>query len=125
MPIHITPLASEFILCYRFTGHITHADLEALHQAETPFFDALPEGRCHSLVADMLRLDTIDASLFPQLQQMRMACDHSVCVVVVVGANPYLRALMISLGLVASTHGFIFRNSLDDALAVLGTRARV
>ena len=43
------------------------------------------------------------------------------CVVIVVGANPYLRALAISLGLLSNQHAFIFRQTMDEALATLAT----
>ncbi|MBN2303080.1 MAG: STAS domain-containing protein [Anaerolineae bacterium] len=125
MPIHIHQLASDYILCYRFSGHITHADLEELRVAEEPFFDQLPPERCHSIIADLSDLHTLDATLFPPLQEMRLVCDTRVCVVVVVGANPYLRALAISLGLTSSQHGFLFRSTVEEALAVLGADVEV
>ena len=37
----------------------------------------------------------------------------------VVGANPYLRALAISLGLIAARHNFVFSATREDALQTL------
>lgn len=125
MSIHLSQLAPEPILCYTFSGHLTYADLEALRYAEDPYFAALPDRGGYDIIADLSALDTIDAALFPQLQEMRLVCDTRVCAVVIVGANPYLRALAISLGLVTQRREFLFRNTLTEALVLLGAGSRV
>lgn len=57
---------------------------------------------------DLTDLYTIPAELFAPLQQTRLVRDRHVCVASVVGANAYLRALAISLGLLAAQHAFVF-----------------
>lgn len=120
MPIHIELLEPAGCLYYRFTGHITREDLDALRAAEEPYFDTLPNDQCCGLIADLSELDTIGPQLWLPLQQMRLVTDEQVCTVVVVGANAYLRALAISLGIVNYQREFIFRASVEEALAALG-----
>ena len=125
VPISVETLKSSPCLYYRFTGHVAFEDFDALYAGEEPLFAALPEGRCLGAIADFSALETIGAPLFPRLQHMRLIIDARFCVVVVVGANSYLRALAISLGLTNDTREFIFRNTLDEALAVIQTHPRL
>jgi hypothetical protein len=121
MPIDIQRLESDgAILHYRFAGSITAVDLKALAALEIPLFAGLGGDQCFHVVADWSQIDTIAADLFPQLQYMRLTRDPRVCRVVVIGANPYLRALAISLGVIAQNNRFTFRASMDEALCLLG-----
>jgi hypothetical protein len=120
VPITIESLASGNILCYRFTGVISEADLVDVRRQEPPHFEGLPDDRCISIIADMTGIDTIAPALFPQLHWLRLVSDHRVCVVAVAGANPYLRALTISLVNLTGRHAFIFCNTFDEALSVVG-----
>ena len=121
MAIQIKQLGLESILYYRFTGDVTLNDINALAVDEAPYFAALPPDQCFGLIIDMTDLYTIVADLFPWLPHLRIVQDERICVAVVVGANPYLRALVISLGLTFSTRNFIFRDTLDEAINVLTT----
>lgn len=120
MPIHVQAFESSYVLHYRFTGHLTADDLKATAAAEEPYFAGLNVDDCLSIIADFTDLETIPPTLFPQLRQMRVFSDERVCWVVIVGANPYLRALAISLGLLSARRRFTFRNSYDEGLRVLG-----
>jgi hypothetical protein len=112
----------ESALMYQFHGHLTLEDLESVHAAEIPYFAALQDGQCLNILADMTAIDAVAPSLFPQLQQMRMVTDEHICIVVVIGANPYLRALTLSLGGLNGHHDFIFCRALDEALHILKSR---
>jgi hypothetical protein len=116
VPIHVEQLEQDSVLHYRFSGNVTLHDLDTLYRVEESFFAALAEEQCFNVIADLSDLYTIEARLFAELQQMRMVRDDGVCVVVVVGANPYLRAMAISLGMLSGKHEFLFRDRLDDAL---------
>ncbi|HEX3052346.1 MAG TPA: hypothetical protein VHP83_16920 [Aggregatilineaceae bacterium] len=118
VPIDVEQLTPQY-LYYTFSGQITLQDLDALRTAEEPFFTHLPDKAFLGLILDLSDLDTIAAPLFPQLQRMRLVQDPHVCIVVVVGANPYLRALTQSLGLGISKYDFAFRQTVDEALNVL------
>jgi hypothetical protein len=109
-------------LMYQFQGHLTLHDLETVSVLETPYFAALTDGQCLHVLVDLTEIDTIAPSLFPQLQQMRVVQDSHICVVIIIGANPYLRALALSLGGLNSQHEFIFCRTLDEALHLLKTR---
>ncbi|MBN1564929.1 MAG: hypothetical protein JXA10_13865 [Anaerolineae bacterium] len=121
MPIEIKRLeANDHILRYHFAGNITAADLIALTAHETPLFAGLADDDCFSVIADWSQIETIAASLFSELQHLRLIRDaKKVCGVVVVGANPYLRALAISLGIITQQQRFTFRATLDEALRAL------
>ncbi len=115
MPICIVPLTPT-TLAYQFEGRVTLADLDALRDAERPYFDAAPADVRISAILDFSGLDTISADLFPRLPHLRCIEDPRVRVVIVVGANAYLRALAISLGMIVSRPPFVFRRSLDEAM---------
>jgi hypothetical protein len=121
VPIEIERLESNpYILQYRFAGKITPADLSVLAAREAPLFAGLGVNECFSVVADWSQIETIAAPLFPHLQNMHLIRDPKVCWVIVVGANPYLRALAISLGVISQNSRFAFRATLDEALRLLG-----
>lgn len=123
MPITVEPLAqsngAEPVLVYRFSGRVTLADLENLRAQEAPFFSELAPNECLKIMLDFSELYTIPAELFAPLQHTRLVRDRRVCIVSVVGANPYLRALAISLGLIAARHNFVFSATREDALQTL------
>ena len=116
MPISVQPIEPALILHYRFSGQITRDDLERVQDAEASYFQALGDGDGVTVIADMASLHTIGANLFSRLRNLRMVRDRRVRRVIVVGANPYLRALALSLGSIESEHEFIFRPTLADAL---------
>jgi len=116
VPINVESLPTSDTLYYHFSGHITHDDLDNAQDAEASCFAPLGEGQCVTVIADMSGLHTISASLFPRLQNLRMVRDRRVCHVIVAGANPYVRALALSLGSFNNPHRFIFRPTLADAL---------
>ncbi len=118
MPIDVEQLTPQY-LYYTFSGQITLQDLDSLRIIEEPLFANLPDEACLGLILDFSDLDTIAAPLFPQLQRMRLVQDAHICIVVVVGANPYLRALTQSLGLGVSKYDFMFRQTVDEAINVL------
>lgn len=119
MPINVEAIPASNALYYRFSGRITHDDLDSVQDVEASCFAPLGEGQCVTVIADMSGLYTISASLFPRLQNLRMVRDHRVCRVIIVGANPYLRALALSLGNFNSERECIFRPAVDDALLTL------
>ncbi len=121
MPITVEYLESGPLLYYEFSGRITLHDLETLRERETPYFDAIRPGSRVAVVLDLTQLLTIPAELFAPLQQSRVVSDERVSVVGVVGANPYLRALAISLGLIAAKHDFVFCQTRDEALHRIAT----
>jgi len=125
VPIAVESLKSETCLYYRFAGHVTPEDFDTLHASEETICAGLPGDRCLGVVADFDALETIGAPLFPRLQHMRLMTDSRFCVVVVIGANSYLRALAISLGLTNDTREFVFRDTLDEALAVIQNHPRL
>lgn len=125
MPIHIEASPASDALYYRFSGQITHDDLDSAQDAEASCFARLDDDQRITVIAEMSGLHTISADLFPRLQNLRMVRDHRVCRVIVVGANPYLRALALSLGSFDSPHHFIFRPTLADALKSIEQNASV
>jgi hypothetical protein len=120
VPIHIRSLEAGGVLHYRFAGRITAKDLNDLTAAEDAYFRALSQDECLSIIADFSELETVSPELFLQFQQMRLFSDARVCWVVIVAANPYLRALAISLGVITQHRRFTFRDSYDEGLRVLG-----
>ena len=118
MAICIVALTST-TLAYQFEGRVTFDDLAALRDAERPHFEALPRDAHLSVIVDFSGLDTIPADLLPQLPHMRFVADPRVSVVIVVGANPYLRALAISLGMIVTRPPFVFRRTMDEAMRSL------
>ncbi len=125
MPITVEAIPALDALYYRFSGQITHDDLNSAQEAEAPCFALLGEDGCITVIADMSGLHTISADLFPRLQNLRMVRDRRVCRVIVVGANPYMRALALSLGSFNGPHCFIFRSTLADALQSVEQAASV
>ncbi len=119
MPIRIERTAASPYLCYRFSGAITPDDLDRLASVEESVFTTPSEGECLGVIVDLSAIDTIAANLFPQLQHMRIVRDDRFCAICVVGANPYLRALWISLGLVRGRSDISFRQTTDDAISIL------
>jgi hypothetical protein len=120
VPIHVHTFQSGSVLHYRFSGHLTADDLDAAAATEEPYFRAASQDNCLNVIADFTDLETVPPDLFPGIQRMRLFRDERVCRVVIVGANPYLRALMISLGLLRPGRRFTFSNSYDEGLHVLG-----
>jgi hypothetical protein len=118
--IYVRSLESGSVLHYRFVGHIAATDLEYAAATEQPYFDALKAGQCVNIVADLSELESIAPELFARLPQMRIFGDRRVCELVIAGANPYLRALVISLGLVTAQRSLTFRNSFDEGLRSMG-----
>lgn len=123
MPITVEHIEPDQVLVYTFSGRITLDDLEALRAQEAPYFSELQPDNCLRIMLDLSELYTIPAELFAPLQHTRLVRDRQVCVVSVVGANPYLRALAISLGLLAARHDFVFYNTREEALIALGQRS--
>ena len=124
MSIEIERLKSNApIFHYRFARNISAGDLDALTTHESALFDELDNGECFSAVADWSHIETIPAPLFPQLQHMRLFRDENVCRVIIVGANSYLRALAISLGVITQSNRFTFCPTLDEALVMLSEYA--
>jgi hypothetical protein len=119
VPIHVRAFESGFVLHYRFSGRLTADDLSALATTEEPHFRALGKGESVNIIADFTDIETIPPDLFPAMQQTRVFSDERVCRVVIVGANPYLRALMISLGLLNQGRHITFHSSYDEGLHVL------
>jgi len=120
MAVLLEASAAEGVLNYRFSGPITAEDLDHLRGAEEAVFTALAPDACVNIIADMGAIDSIAPSLFAQLQRLRMVADPRVCMVVVVGANSYLRALAISLGVIAPRlHPYAFTETLDEARRLL------
>jgi len=120
MPITVEQIGSASVLAYTFSGRITLSDLEGLRSSEAPFFDGLAPGASLAIMLDMTGLYSIPAELFAPLQQSRVVSDRRVRVVSVVGANPYLRALAMSLGLLTARADFVFHPTRADALRELG-----
>jgi hypothetical protein len=120
VPIHVHAFQSGSVLHYRFNGRLTADDLNAAAATEEPYFRAASQDHCLNIMADFTDLETIPPDLFPRIQQMRLFSDERVCRVVIVGANPYLRGLMISLGLLPPDRRFTFSSSHDEGLRVLG-----
>jgi hypothetical protein len=120
VPIHVEAFESGSVLHYRFSGRLTADDLSAAATAEEPYFRALGKDDCLNIIADFTELETIPPDLFSDIKRMHVFSDEQVCSVVIVGANPYLRALAISLGLFTPGRRFTFRNNYDEGLRVLG-----
>ncbi len=122
MTVSLEQLPSQPVLVYHFEGHVTLHDLMAVQAAEESLFSAVPERYRWHVILDMRTIDTIAAPLFPKLQQMHLARDPRVVRVVVVGANPYLRALVNSLDTAAPHHASpLFCNTLEAALELVRT----
>lgn len=119
MSISVEQLESGY-LYYRLIGSITEDDFQALRSREEMIFGAASSGWCVGVVADFTGLHTIAPQLWTDLRQMRLVQDERICVVVIVGANPYLRALATSLGVTIARHPFVFRDTVDEALNLLG-----
>jgi hypothetical protein len=119
MPIYLERLDPEGYLYYRFAGAVTREDIDRLYLRETSHFES--GGYPLGVIVDFNDLDTIAAKLLPQLQRLRVIRSEQVYAVVFVGANPYLRALAISLGVISGQHDFIFRDSLEDAYFILNS----
>jgi hypothetical protein len=120
VPIHVHAFQSGSVLHYRFSGRLTADDLSAAAATEEPYFRAASQDNCLNIIADFTDLEMIPPDLFPGIQQMRLFSDERACRVVIVGANPYLRGLMISLGLLPPGRRFTFSGSYDEGLHVLG-----
>lgn len=120
MPIALDVLDQPAALHYRFSGTISRDDLDTLQITEAAYFDALDDGDCMPVVADFSALDTVAADLLPQLGQLRLLRDPRICHTVIAGANPYLRAMAISLGIFAQTdQSLTFCASVDAAFDAL------
>ncbi len=120
MPITIRRLDHDNVLHYCFHGAITHDDIVTLQETEAPYFAGLDDGDCLQIIADFSALETIAADLLPQLGQLRLLRDRRVCRTVIAGANPYLRAMAISLGTLARPdRRFTFSPTVDAALKLL------
>ena len=96
MPIIVERIDPDPVLVYRFSGRITLGDLEALRAQEAPHFSTVQPDDCLRIILDLSELYTIPAELFAPLQHTRLVRDRRVCVVSVVGANAYLRALAMN-----------------------------
>ncbi len=121
MPITVEPLDHRLTLHYRFSGSLVNADLVQVRDAELPYFDALPAGECMRVVVDLSAVETISTDLLPQLARLRIMRDPQVCQMIVAGANPYLRAMAISLGVFnGNHHALVFRPTFEDAVQALG-----
>lgn len=119
MPIHLDTHHAPATLLYHFAGRITREDLDTLQAAEDACFSALDAGHPVCVIADMSQVDTIATQLLTAVQRMRFLNDARVDRVLVVGANPYLRAMAISLGGLAGKRPFAFYSSMDTALHAL------
>jgi hypothetical protein len=117
--IYIEQLEAGYLF-YRLAGTVTEDDLYTLRVREHAFFDARPDDWRVSVIADLSELHTIPPQLLSQFRQMRMVRDEHICVVIVVGANRYLRALATSLGITIAKHEFVFCETMDEALTLLG-----
>ena len=120
MPIALQQLDHPTALHYHFSGAISRDDIDTLHHTETAYFDALNDDDRVAVVADFSGVDTIPADLLPQLGQLRLLHDPRVRRTVIAGANPYLRAMAISLGIFAQAdQPFTFCSSVTDAFDVV------
>lgn len=119
MPILFRPQPAAATLLYQFSGKLSLADLASLALLEEPHFQALEPGACLYVVIDVSGLETIAAAYFPAVEQLHMTRNAHVCMVSVVGANPYLRALALSLGMVHNRRTVEFYATLDDAFAAI------
>lgn len=121
MPVAIQPLDQPLALHYRFSDPLVDIDLVKVRDAESPHFGALQEGECVRVVLDLSAVETISTDLLPQLARLRIMLDPRECKVIVAGANPYLRAMAISLGVFnANGREFVFCATLGDAVTALG-----
>lgn len=121
MPIVVRPLDQPYALHYRFSSPLASKDLVLVRDAELPHYDALHEDECMRVVLDFSSMDTVSMGLLPRLARLRIMLDPQVCKVIVVGANPYLRAMAISLGIFnGNGREFVFCATLGDALQALG-----
>ncbi|MCC6799133.1 MAG: hypothetical protein IT325_03395 [Anaerolineae bacterium] len=120
MPVKVQWFELGRVLVYEFSGRITLDDLETLHRREAPFYDTLGPGDSLFALLDLTHLYSVPAELFAPLQQARVISDPRVRVAGVIGANPYLRALATSLGLITLRRDFIFHPTRAEALAHLG-----
>jgi len=120
VPITVRSLEARHSLHYQFSGRITADDFDQAAAAEAPYFDALQPGECLNLIVNLSALETISPDLFGRLKQMRLFASDRVCWVVMVGANPYLRALVISLGVLNQQRRFTFQDRFDEGLRAMG-----
>lgn len=121
MPITVQPLDQPLALHYRFSDPLASNDLVKVRDAELPHYNALQDGECLRVVLDLSALETISSDLLPRLARLRIMLDPRVCRVIVAGANPYLRAMAISLGVFNDNNReFMFCATLEDAVSALG-----
>jgi hypothetical protein len=120
--IYIEQLESGY-LYYRLAGTVTEDDLYALHVREHTLFDDRPADWCVNVIADLSDLHTIPPQFLSELRRTHMVRDDHIGVVIVVGANRYLRALATSLGLTIAKHEFVFCDTLDEAYTLLGAHS--
>ncbi len=125
MPLHMKRFDSGNVLYYCFSGPITWEDFERVRAAEEPHFAALPQSGSLGVIVDMGDLDSISPRLFPQLQQMRIVQDRRVCMIAVVDANPYLRMLAISLGIISGKRNVVFHQNIEGALNALKSQPQM
>jgi len=114
VPIAVRSLNDSRTLYYEFTGRITVDDLRQMAVDEDAYFRALKPADCLDVIADLSALETFPPDLFARLQQARLFAGRQICEAVIVGANAYLRALLISLGIITQRHPFTFRDSPDE-----------
>ncbi len=120
MAVLLESSGDEGVLSYHFSGRITPEDLDRARGEEDRIFAELADDACLNVIADFSEIDSIAPSLFPQLQRLHMVADPRVCMVVVVGANSYLRALTISLGvIIPQSHTYVFASTREEARQLL------
>jgi len=120
MPVNVQWFEPWCVLVYEFSGRIALGDLETLRRLEAPAYDRLRSGDLLQVLLDLTHLYSIPAELFAPLQKSRVVSDPRVRVAGVIGANPYLRALATSLGLITLRRDFTFHPTRAEALAHLG-----
>lgn len=65
MPINVEAIPASDALYYRFSGQITHNDLDSAQNAEASCFARLGDDQRITVIADMSGLHTISVELFP------------------------------------------------------------
>lgn len=123
MTIHLHQITCQPILHYQYEGSITLNDLIALEASEEPFYAALVTGERLHVIVDMRAIDTIAAPLFPKLQRMVQARKDRIGQIAVVGANPYLRALMKGLGAVIDYPNMLHCATPEEAVTLIQAQA--
>lgn len=119
MPITLHRLDRNNVLHYTFHGAISLDDIDALQETENPIFSTFDDNTCVHVIADFSTLETITADLLPRLSQLRLLRDPRICRTVIAGANPYVRAMALSLGAFAQPdRRFTFSPSVEAALAL-------